>query len=225
MNSCEFDNSLGPGCSATLVSSKGGSNTFAWFANQCAATATQRAAGRSGLGWLLHFQVLLIVVCGKKVVIWSLIRQPGCSKSSSQMSGYLLMEWLMNQRCNSEGGRSKRRRYRKQHITVAKVPLSHRRNRGVEKVGDGFPSWPQTFSISLSISWVITGAFDGLFMTVAPLLRDAVRAQLQRERGGEKFPLLTPISTTRKWTLSPLMTPAAAEWIWPVMPAALYLHH
>lgn len=47
--------------------------------------------------------------------------------------------------------------------------------------GDGLSSWPQTFSISLSISWVITGAFDGLFMTPAPLLRDAVRARLRED--------------------------------------------
>lgn len=55
-------------------------------------------------------------------------------------------------------------------ITTAKVLLSHNGNLGVEEVGDGLSSWPQTFSISLSISWVITGAFDGLFMTPAPLL-------------------------------------------------------
>lgn len=36
--------------------------------------------------------------------------------------------------------------------------------------GLGLSWWPQSFSISLSISWVITGAFDGLFMAQAPLL-------------------------------------------------------
>ncbi len=54
-------------------------------------------------------------------------------------------------------------------ITTAEVLLSNRKL-GVEQVGDGPPPWPQTFSISLSISCVITGAFDGLFMTQAPLL-------------------------------------------------------
>lgn len=117
----------------------------------------------------------------------------------------------MNQMCDNKGYRSEQCRYRKQHITIPKAPLSHRRNLGVEVVGNGLPSWSQTFSISLSISWVITGAFDGLFMTPAPLLRDTVRAHPQQEEGGRNFPLLTPISTSRKWTSSPLMTPVAAE--------------
>lgn len=70
-------------------------------------------------------------------------------------------------------------------ISTAKVLLSHHRNLGVEEVGDGLSLWPQTFSISLSISWVITGAFDGLLMTQASLLWDAVHASC--ERMGQNF--------------------------------------
>lgn len=68
-------------------------------------------------------------------------------------------------------------------------------------------SWPQTFSISLSISWVITGAFDGLLMTQASLPRDVVRAGC-KAAGAE---LLTPIPTSYKWTLSSLVTPVASS--------------
>lgn len=54
-------------------------------------------------------------------------------------------------------------------ISTGTVLLSHRRSLSGEEAGDGMSPWPQTFSISLSISWVITGAFDGLLMTQASL--------------------------------------------------------
>lgn len=81
-----------------------------------------------------------------------------------------------------------------------------RGRRGGGGAGSGLSWWPLTFSISLSISCVITGAFDGLLMMLRP---SPVRPLCvpRCKRMGQQFPLLTPIPTSHKWTLSSPVTP------------------
>lgn len=77
----------------------------------------------------------------------------------------------------------------RKHFEVKEL-VSHNRN----LAGGKLSWWPQPFSISLSISRVITGASDGLFMTSALFLRDTL---LQEERGAVSHfwhPFLPPIS-------------------------------
>lgn len=85
----------------------------------------------------------------------------------------------------------------------------------------------QNFSISLSISSVITVAFDRLLTTDASLLVDSWSCKHRADR----TTFLTPIATSYKWTLPSLVTPVLFlqqdnQWdqMGPVGPAVLCQH-